>query len=124
MKFLHSTDETTMAYINLYGVLGALEELCHLDVRAKQLIEKASVGVGIRVKGGPDATLRFRDGKCKLEKGTKECNILLPFTSPKMMNGLMDGTTTPIPMKGILQNFWLIQYIQRIGLSLPRMAMT
>ena len=108
MKFLHNTDETTMAYINLYGVLGALEELCQLDARAKGLIEKANVGIGIRVKGGPDATLRFQDGKCKLEKGTKECNILLPFTSPKMMNGLMDGTTTPIPMKGILKTRFLL----------------
>ena len=32
MKQLHGTDQRTMAYINLYGVLGALEELCELDL--------------------------------------------------------------------------------------------
>jgi hypothetical protein len=30
-------DQTTLAYVNLYGVLGALPRLCALDSAAKQL---------------------------------------------------------------------------------------
>ena len=34
------TDARTMAYINMYAVLGTLENLCELDSKAKEIISK------------------------------------------------------------------------------------
>ena len=35
----HNTDEMTMAYINLYAVLGTLENLVQVDEEARALIQ-------------------------------------------------------------------------------------
>ena len=55
-------DARTMAYINLFAVLGALPYLCELDSEAAKLIEGKSVSVGFAVKDGPSATLFFGGG--------------------------------------------------------------
>ena len=34
------TDSRTLAYINMYAVLGTLENLCELDDKAKEIISK------------------------------------------------------------------------------------
>ena len=95
------TDAKTLAYINLYGILGALENLCELDEEASKLAQvKKPVAVGISVKGGPSATLTFKNGRCRMEQGTANCDVLLPFSSCEKFNGLIDGTVTPIPAKG------------------------
>lgn len=105
-------DAKTLAYINLYGILGALENLCELDEEASKLAApKKPVSIGITVKGGPSATLTFKNGRCRMEQGTAKCDVLLPFSSCEKFNGLLDGTTTPIPSKGfshigfLLKNF-------------------
>ena len=51
----HNTDETTMAYINLYAVLGTLENLVQVDEEAKALIADRKISVGFAVSGGPSA---------------------------------------------------------------------
>lgn len=106
------TDAKTLAYINLYGILGALENLCELDEEASKLAQvKKPVSVAISVKGGPSATLTFKNGRCRMEQGVNKCDVLLPFSSCEKFNGLIDGTTTPIPAKGfskigfLLKNF-------------------
>lgn len=101
MKQLHGTDQRTMAYINLYGVLGTLEQLCQLDEEARKLIADKQMRVGIRVSNGPCATLVFDQGTCKLEDGDAHCDIRLPFGSVEKFNGMIDGTVTPIPTKGL-----------------------
>ncbi|MDD6526612.1 MAG: hypothetical protein PUF31_02165 [Oscillospiraceae bacterium] len=105
-------DAKTLAYINLYGILGALENLCELDEEASKLAEvKKPISVGIAVKGGPSATLTFKNGRCRMEQGTEKCDVLLPFSSCEKFNGLIDGTVTPFPSKGfthigfLLKNF-------------------
>lgn len=50
---LFMKDEKTLAYINLFAILGALPYLCDLDRKSAQLIENANVSVGFAVKGGP-----------------------------------------------------------------------
>ena len=46
------TDARTLAYINLYGILGTLENLCELDEEAKALADvKKPVSIGFAVKG-------------------------------------------------------------------------
>ena len=50
---LTTTDTKTMAYINLFGVLGTLENLCALDPNAGALLtnKNASFLIGFEVKG-------------------------------------------------------------------------
>lgn len=93
-------DPRTMAYINLFAVLGGIPYLCELDSKAAKLIEGKSVSVGFAVKGGPSATLFFGGGKCRMAPGVDRCEVKLPFSSCEKFNGLIEGTVTPIPSKG------------------------
>jgi len=102
-------DQKTLAYINLYAVLGTLENLCELDPAASALLtNKKPISIGFEVKDGPSATLTFKNGKCRMEQGVGSCTIKLPFSSCEKFNGLLDGTVTPIPSKGFTHiNFLL-----------------
>jgi len=93
-------DNMTLAYLNLYAILGALEPLCELVPEAAALISDKKISIGIAVKNGPNATLQFDHGKVKLVDGTAHCNIKLSFSTPEKFNGMIDGTVTPIPSKG------------------------
>lgn len=94
-------DQKTMAYINLYAVLGTLENLCEIVPEASALLtNKKPISIGFDVKGGPSATITFRNGRCRMDQGVEDCDVKLPFSSCEKFNGLIDGTTTPIPSKG------------------------
>jgi hypothetical protein len=99
-------DAVTLAHINMYGILGALHDLCELAPEAKALSAdeslpgKKAVRVGFAVKGGPVMTLAFGGGNCAMEDGAKLCDIKLPFADCGKFNGLIDGTVTPFPSKG------------------------
>ena len=98
---LTETDSKTLAYVNLFAVLGALENLCELVPEAKELLKgKGSVSVGFDVKDGPAATLSFSGEGCRITEGCGSCTIKLPFSSCEKFNGMIDGTVTPIPSKG------------------------
>ena len=103
------TDAKTLAYINMYAVLGSLENLCELDPKASALIaDKKPISIGIEVKDGPSATITFKNGKCRMEQGIGECDIKLPFSSCEKFNGMIDGTVTPIPSKGFIHIKFLL----------------
>ena len=94
-------DSKTLAYINMFGILGTLENLCELVPEASELLEgKKPISIGFDVKDGPSATLYFKNGKCRMEQGCSSCDVKLPFSSCEKFNGLIDGTVTPIPSKG------------------------
>ena len=98
-------DAVTLAYINMYGLLGALEDLCRFSPEAGELAGGGKrslkpVTVGFVVKNGPAMTLHFAGGACRGRIGEGPCDIRLPFGSCKKFNGLIDGTVTPIPSKG------------------------
>ncbi len=94
-------DSKTLAHINMYGILGTLENLCDIVPEASALLEgKKPISIGLDVKDGPSATLYFKNGKCRMEQGCTACDVKLPFSSCEKFNGLIDGTTTPIPSKG------------------------
>ncbi|MCI5538668.1 MAG: hypothetical protein PUG93_09225 [Oscillospiraceae bacterium] len=96
------TDAKTLAYINMYAVLGTLENLCALDENARAILtNKKPITVGLFVKDGPNATITFKNGRCRMEGGIGPCDIKLPFSSCEKFNGLIDGTVTPIPTKGL-----------------------
>lgn len=108
-------DQKTLAYINLYAVLGTLENLCELDPAAGALLKnKKPLSVGFEVKGGPSATLTFKNGKCRMEQGAQNCDIKLPFSSCEKFNGLLDGTVTPIPSKGFMHIGFLLKDFQAL----------
>lgn len=94
------TDATTLAYINLYALLGAIPAMLELSPEARKILGKGACAIGFAVKDGPSATLSFAGGKCIFKDGTDDCTVKLPFSSPEKFNGLIDGTTTPIPTKG------------------------
>jgi hypothetical protein len=99
-------DSVTRAYINMYGILGALEDLCRVSPEARELAGGGGgkpfkpVVVGLTVKGGPAMTLGFSGGVCEMRIGEGPCDIKLPFSTCEKFNGLLDGTVTPIPSKG------------------------
>ncbi len=103
------TDSRTMAYINLYAVLGTIPYLCELDEKARALINGEKLSLGFDVKGGPSGRLCFSDGKCWFAEGCDSCNIKLPFSSPEKFNGMIDGTVTPIPSKGFTKISFLLK---------------
>lgn len=104
------TDSKTLAYINMFAVLGSLENLCDLSEDARNLVKTDKpVSVGFEVKDGPSATLTFTDGYCKLTEGTDKCQVKLPFSSCEKFNGLIDGTVTPIPSKGFTKISFLLK---------------
>lgn len=94
------TDTLTLSYLNLFAVLGALKPLCEMVPEAATLIADKQISLGIAVKGGPSATLRFERGTVEISEGIDHCDIKLPFSSPEKFNGMIDGTVTPIPSKG------------------------
>lgn len=106
------TDAKTLAYINMYAILGTIENLCELDEEASKLANpKKPVSIGLAVTDGPSATLTFKNGRCRMDQGIENCDVLLPFGSCEKFNGMIDGTVTPIPSKGyshivfLLKNF-------------------
>lgn len=100
-------DQRTLAFINLYAILGALPQLCGLDRQAEALIAGTSLSVGFAVKDGPSATLFFGGGRCRMVPGTDRCQVKLPFPSCEKFNRLLEGTYTPIPTRGLTKAAFL-----------------
>ena len=107
-------DERALAYINLFAVLGGLAKLCELDGECKELIENKNISVGIAVKDGPEGTISFSGGRCRVTPGVAKCDIKLPFGSCKKFNGLIDGTVTPIPSKGFTKIGFLLNEFTKL----------
>ncbi len=103
------TDAKTLSYINLYAIFGALTELCELDPKAKEILGNKKIIMEIAVKNGPTARLAFENGSCKILPGAGKCSIRLPFSSPEKFNGMIDGTVTPIPSKGLTRIGFLLK---------------
>lgn len=103
-------DERVLAYLNLYAILGSLPRLCELDGKARELIAGEQVSLGISVKNGPEATLYFDRGVCRMQPTLEACDIKLPFSSCARFNGMIDGTVTPIPSKGFTRIGFLTKH--------------
>ena len=95
-------DQKTLAYINMYGVLGSLSTLCDTVPEARKILGQTGISVGFAVKDGPRATLTFIGGRCIVKEGAEDCTIRIPFSSPEKFNGMVNGTVTPIPTKGLI----------------------
>ncbi len=104
-------DPLVMAHVNMWAVLRTLEPLCELDDSARSLASpRRPVSIGINVRGGPQATLSFQDGACRMtRRNTGQIKLLLP--SPEDFNRMVDGEKNPLPYAGfprlgfLLKNF-------------------
>lgn len=94
-------DPKTLAYINMYAILGSLQELCALSDEAGGLIAgQGPVTLVMEVREGPAMTFTFAGGRCETRVGAGPCDVKLPFSSCEKFNGLIEGTVTPFPSKG------------------------
>ena len=61
-------EQKALAYANMYGVLGALENLCVLDNKAKEIVNGINKPVSLcfDVKEGPCRTFHFDKSGCKI----------------------------------------------------------
>ncbi len=106
------TDSRTLAYINMYAVLGTLENLCELDDKAKEIIStiEKPISVAFDVKNGPSATLTFSKNGCRMDDGVNaDCDIKIPVANCDKFNGIIDGKVTPIPTKGLTKVSFLLK---------------
>ena len=99
------TDPRAMAYVNLYGVLAALENLCTLDPQANGILKKLSKPVALcfEVKDGPCGTLHFSKDGCRFTEGNEGCTCKMKFSSPAAFNNLIDHSKPGLPAKNPVQ---------------------
>ncbi|MCP4138327.1 MAG: hypothetical protein GY754_45620 [bacterium] len=89
------------ANLNLYAVLKNLEDLVKYDPEINAMAKDWKVSIQFIVKNGPKAYISFKDGACSVGRGKmKSPSIKLLLNSPAHLNKMMDGESTPIPLKG------------------------
>jgi len=89
------------ANLNLYAVLQNLEDIVRYDPEINSLARNWDVVIQFSVREGPKAYIAFRDGVCRLVRGTSRGpDIRLFFTSPAHCNRMFDNKGNPIPLKG------------------------
>lgn len=94
-----------MAYVNMYGVLATLENLCEIDEEAKKICQsiKKPVSLCFDVTDGPCCTFHFSKDGCTMSEGSYGCTCKMNFASPEKFNALIDESKPGIPVKGIAQ---------------------
>jgi len=99
------TDPRVLSYVNLYGVLATLENLCALDKKSKAILSKLDKPVSLcfSVKNGPCATLHFTKDGCRFAAGSEGCTCKMSFASPEAFNALIDKSKPGIPSKNPVQ---------------------
>ena len=98
-------ESKAMAYVNMFGVLGALENLCVMDKPAKKILAglKNPVSLCFSVKGGPCATFHFTASGCRMAEGDESCTCKMVFPGPEAFNALIDKSKPGIPTKNPVQ---------------------
>ena len=99
------TETKAMAYVNMYGVLGTLENLCAMDDVAKAALAqlKKPVSLCFSVKDGPCCTFHFTKDGCRMTEGDAGCTCKMAFSSPESFNALIDASKPGIPVKNPVQ---------------------
>ncbi len=94
-----------LAYVNMYGVLGTLENLCAIDEGAKEILKglKKPVSLCFSVKDGPCCTFHFTREGCKMTEGEEGCSCKMAFASPEAFNALIDNSKPGLPTKNPVQ---------------------
>jgi len=93
-------DELVKARLNLFAVLQNLEDLVRYDETAAEMVKDWDVSVQFCIKGGPAATVAFKNGECRHVCGKEDAQVKLLFWSAKHLNDMFEGKASPIPLKG------------------------
>jgi hypothetical protein len=98
-------DTKAMAYVNMYGVLGTLENLCQLDGEAQAILAqlKKPVSLCFSVKDGPCCTFHFTREGCRMTEGEEGCTCKMSFSSAEAFNNLIDHSKPGMPTKNPVQ---------------------
>lgn len=98
-------DSEAMAYVNMYGVLGTLENLCQLDPEAQEILAQLAKPVRLcfSVKNGPCCTFHFTREGCRMTEGDTGCTCKMSFPSADAFNNLIEHSKPGIPTKRPLQ---------------------
>lgn len=99
------TETKAMAYVNMYGVLATLENLCDLDDAAKAILSdlKKPVSFCFSVKDGPCCTFHFSKDGCRMTEGDDGCTCKMYFGGCEAFNALIDSSKPGIPAKNPVQ---------------------
>lgn len=99
------TETKAMAYVNMYGVLGTLENLCAIDETAKTILAqlKKPVALCLSVKNGPCCTFHFSKEGCRMTEGDAGCTCKMSFSGPEAFNNLIDHSKPGMPVKNPVQ---------------------
>lgn len=97
-------DTTALAYVNMYGILGALENLCEIDQEACDVLKtlKKPIAICFDVKNGPCRTFHFSKDGCVITEGDAGCTSKMKFASPEKFNALVSDEKLGMPTKGIV----------------------
>lgn len=97
-------EQKALAYANMYGVLGALENLCVLDSKAKEIVNGINKPVSLcfDVKEGPCRTFHFDKNGCKITEGSAGCNCKMNFSSPEKFQRAYKRLKPGVPVKGAI----------------------
>ncbi len=98
-------EQKALSYVNMYGVLAALENLCEIDEKARGILRglKKPVSLCFKVKDGPCCTYRFDQNGCRMTEGEEGCNCRMSFSSPEKFNALINESKPGLPSKGIVK---------------------
>jgi hypothetical protein len=94
-----------MAYVNMYGVLGTLENLCQLDDTARGILAelKSPVSLCFSVKDGPCCTYHFTKEGCRMTEGDEGATCKMYFSGCAAFNQLIESSKPGIPTKNPVQ---------------------
>ena len=98
-------DQRALAFVNMYGILGCLENLCDLDSEAKKILSglKKPVSLCLSVKDGPCCTFHFTKDGCRMTEGSEGSSCKMNFSSPEKFNAMIDSGKPGIPGKNPVQ---------------------
>jgi hypothetical protein len=109
------SDAFVKANLNLYAVLRNLEDLPGLDPSIAAVIRSWDIAIQFTVMRGPKGYLVFKDGTCVFGEGAHPSpDVSLFFTSPAHFNKMMDGKSSPIPLKGLSRLKFLMKEFPKV----------
>lgn len=94
-------DQKTMARVNVFAVLRALEGLPAHDDTARRIAAGRREVIQFTVGGVGKARLTIGDGEIAFNPGAGSSTINLWFPDASRLNAMFAGTGNPIPLKGL-----------------------
>lgn len=93
-------EQRALAFVNMYGVLGALEGLCRIDDKAKEILSKLKrkETICFVVKNGPCCSFCFSPEGCSVTDGDAG-GLKMHFASPEKFNALINNSKPGIPVR-------------------------